>query len=176
MAKSKKKKPLPPRVKRMKRPARLESARKWILTYTGKHLLRGYCNHYGVDWRCAAIELKLLGIAVDPAYIAQRERTEAELAKQCQTRREERKSLENQHWHPFTDAYSANLAGDLAALHDLQMREECGEEWEPDAVNEPAVSRDCDGDDDCLQDIDSLQTVAEQTLVTPENGDDGIPF
>lgn len=176
MAKSKKKKPLPPRVKRMKRPARLESAIKWIPTYTGKHLLRGYCNHYGVGWRCAAIELKLLGIAVDPAYIAQRERTEAEFAKQRQTRKEERKSLQNLHWHPFTDAYSAYLAGDFAALHDLQMREEYGDEWEQHAINELAASRDYDGDDDCHQDIDSLQTVAEQTFVTPENGDDWIPF
>jgi hypothetical protein len=79
MAKSKKKKPLPPRVKRMKRPARLESAKGWIPTYTGKYLLHGYCNHYGVGWRCAAIEPKLLGIAVDPAYFAQRELMEAEL-------------------------------------------------------------------------------------------------
>ena len=130
MAKSKKRKPLPPRVKRMKRPARLESAKNWIPTYAGKHLLRGYCNHYGVGWRCAAIELKLLGIAVDPAYIAQRERTEAELTKQRQTRKEERKAVQNLHWHPFTDAYSAYLAGDFAALHDLQMREEYGDEWE----------------------------------------------
>jgi hypothetical protein len=95
MAKSKKKKPLSPRVTRLKRPARLESAKSWIPTYTGKHLLRGYCNHYGVGWRCAAIELKLLGIAVDPAYIAQRERTEAEIQRQRQAKKEERDSLQN---------------------------------------------------------------------------------
>lgn len=130
MAKSKKRKPLSPRVKRMKRPARLESAKKWIPTYTGKCLLSGYCNHYAVDWRCAAIELKLIGIRIDPAYLAKRERTEAELTKQRQTRKEERKAVQNLHWHPFTDAYSAYLAGDFAALHDLQMREEYGDEWE----------------------------------------------
>jgi hypothetical protein len=123
MAKSKKRMPLLPRVKRMKRPARLESAKKWIRTYAGKHLLRGYCDHYAVDWRCAVIELKLLGIRIDPAYISKRERTEAEHTKQHQTKKEERKSLQNLHWHPFTDAHSAYLAGDFAALHDLQMRE-----------------------------------------------------
>jgi hypothetical protein len=176
MAKSKKRKPLPPRVKRMKRPARLHSAKKWIPTYTGKHLLRGYCNHYAVDWRCAAIELKLLGIAVDPASIAQRERTEAELTKQRQTKKEERKSLRNLHWHPFTDPFYAYLAGDFAALHDLNMREKYGEDWEQHAINEPTVSRDGVGEDDFHQDIDSLQDVAEETLVIPEHGDDWIPF
>jgi hypothetical protein len=176
MAKSKKRKSLPPRVKRMNRSARLDSAKKWIPTYTGKHLLHGYCNHYAVDWRCAVIELKLLGITIDPAYIAQRERTEAEIQRQRQAKTEERESLQNQHWHPFTDAYSAYLAGDFAALHDLQMREKYGEEWEQHAINEPTASRDYGGDGDCHRDIDSLQTVAEQTLVTPENGDDWIPF
>jgi hypothetical protein len=94
MAKSKKRKSLPPRVKRMNRSARLDSAKKWIPTYTGKHLLHGYCNHYAVDWRCAVIELKLLGITIDPAYIAQRERTEAEIQRQRQAKTEERESLQ----------------------------------------------------------------------------------
>jgi hypothetical protein len=176
MAKSKKKKPLPPRVKRMKRPARLESAEKWIPTYTGKHLLRGYCNHFGVGWRCAAIELKLLGIAVDPDYIAQRERTEAELTKQRQTRKEERKSLQNQHWHPFTDAYSAYLAGDFAALHDVQMREEHGDEWEQHAINQHTASRDGVADNKYQQDTGSLQSVGEPSMVAQEKSDDWVPF
>ena len=176
MSKSKKKKPLPPRVKRMTRLARLESARKWIPTYTGKHLLRGYCNHYAVNWRCAVIELKLLGISIDPGYIAKRERTEAELMKQRQTRKEERKSLQNLHWHPFTDAYSAYLAGDFAAFHDLQMREEYGEEWEPHATNYPTASRDCCADNKYQQDVGSWQSVGKPTLVAPDKSDDRIPF
>ncbi len=65
---------------------------------------------------------------------------------------------------------------DFAALHDLQMREEYGEEWEQDAINQHTASRDCVADNDCHQDIESLQTIAEQTLVTPENGDDWVPF
>ena len=130
MNKSKKKKPLPPRVKRMKRPARLESAKKWIPTYSGKHLLRGYCNHYAVNWQCAAIELKLLGHKIDPEYLASREREEAALVKQRQAKKAERQARQNEHWHPFTDAYSAYLAEDFPALHDLQMREQYGDDWE----------------------------------------------
>lgn len=126
MAKSRKKKPLPPRVKRMKRPARIMSAKKWIPTYTGKNLLRGYCSHYAVDWRCAVIELKLLGISIDPDYVTQRERMEAGRTRKRQTKRSELESSQNQHWHPFTDAYFAYLAGDFAALHDLEMRNRSG--------------------------------------------------
>lgn len=35
----------------------------------------------------------------------------------------------NQHWHPFTDTFSAFLAGDFEALHELEMREAHGEEY-----------------------------------------------
>ncbi len=135
MAKSKKRKPLQPRVKRMKRPARLESAKSWIPTYTGKHLLRGYCNHYGVNWRCAAVELKIMGVEIDPMYLATRERSEAELAIQRKTKKVERKSPQNKHWHPFTDAQSAYLAGDFPALHELEMREQYGDDWERRVMN-----------------------------------------
>lgn len=176
MAKSKKRKSLPPRVKRMKLPARLDSAKKRILTYTGKHLLHDYCNHYAVDWRCAVIELKLLGITIDPAYISQRERTEAEMQRQRQAKKEERESVQNQHWHPFTDAYSAYLAGDFAALHDLQMREEHGEEWEQHAINEQTASRDCAADNEFQQDVRSFQSVEKPTVFAADKSDDWIPF
>jgi hypothetical protein len=176
MAKSKKKKkPLPPRVKRMKRPERLASAKKWIPTFLGKNLLRGYCNHYGVDWRCAAIELKLLGCGIDPDHIAARERSEAELVRHRKAKKEERKSAKNQHWHPYTDTYSAYLAGDFEALYDLEMREEYGDNWEQQVINENTTS--CDGaDDECQQDKKSSQSVAKQTTVEPENSDDWVPF
>ena len=171
MGKSKKKKPLSPRVKRMNRPARLESAKKWIPTYTGKHLLRGYCNHFAVDWRCAVIELKLLGVGIDPAYIANRERTEVELTKQRQTRKEERKSLHNLHWHPFTDAYSAFLAGDFAAMHELQMQDEYGDQWEDHTQKEHTCGNgDTDNEHQC--DIRPAQFVGEPSV----ESDDWIPF
>ncbi len=176
MTKSKKKRPLPPRVKRMKRPARLESAKNWIPTYLGKHLLRGYCNHYAVGWRCAVIELKMLGVRIDPSYIATRESMDAELRRQRQAKREERKSLQNQHWHPYTDQQSAYLSGDFAALHELQMREEYGDEWEQHVINEYTTSRDGAADNEYPQDVESLQSVEKPTIVALENGDDLIPF
>ncbi|MCG8648841.1 MAG: hypothetical protein MI861_03360 [Pirellulales bacterium] len=53
--KRKKKRALPPRCKRMNRSGRLQSAVSWLQEYKGSNLLRGYCKHFGVDWRCAAI-------------------------------------------------------------------------------------------------------------------------
>lgn len=57
--------------KKLKRAARLQSASTWIKTYTGKNLVRGYQKWFGVDVRCAAVELRLLGIPVDDHYVDQ---------------------------------------------------------------------------------------------------------
>ncbi len=116
-----KKKPLPSRVKRMCRQGRLASARSWLPKYSGKNVLRGYCKHFGVDWRCAAAELQMLGAKTDPAYLAMRERTDAEKTRQNRERTQRQKEEEEiAHWHPCTDPFTAYLAGDLAALHDLE--------------------------------------------------------
>jgi len=72
----------------------------------------------------------MLGIEIDPGYIATRERAEADLAKRRQATKAERKSIQNEHWHPYTDVLSAYLAGDFAALHDLEMREQYGDDWD----------------------------------------------
>jgi len=70
MAKQKRrKKALPPRRKRMKRSARLQSAPHWLPTYTGKNIVRGYAKWFGVDLLCAVRELQLLGVEVAPAYV-----------------------------------------------------------------------------------------------------------
>jgi len=52
------KKSLPPRRKRMTRRGRLDAARRWLPKFTGKNVLR-------------ALKLQMLGIALDPAYVAQ---------------------------------------------------------------------------------------------------------
>jgi len=42
-----------------------------MASYSGKNILRGYCVHFGVDWRCAATaaaELKTLGVSLDSAH------------------------------------------------------------------------------------------------------------
>ncbi|WP_144056533.1 hypothetical protein [Rhodopirellula europaea] len=98
----------------MKRATRLASAQSWLPEYTGKNVLRGYCKHFGVDWRCAAI---------DPEYLTQRETAEATEIRRRKERKQQRELKESARWHPYTDQVSAFLVGDFAALHDLQQRE-----------------------------------------------------
>lgn len=119
----KKKKPLPPKVKRMKQEGRIASARTWLASYSGKNILRGYCVHFGVDWRCAAAELKTLRVNLDPAYLAQRERTEAEQSRKRIERRKKQQADAEQHCDAYTDPLSAYLAGDFEALHDLGLQQ-----------------------------------------------------
>jgi hypothetical protein len=66
-----KRKPLPPRRKRMDRQARLASARSWITKFSGKNVVRSYAKWFGVDLLCAVKELSLCDVALDPAYVAQ---------------------------------------------------------------------------------------------------------
>jgi hypothetical protein len=63
-----KRKPLPPRHKRLTRQGRLQAAKTWLRSYPGKNIARGYRKHFGVDSLCAIRELRLLGVAIDPAY------------------------------------------------------------------------------------------------------------
>jgi hypothetical protein len=69
MKSKKKKKPLGPRCKRMNRNSRLQAAKHWIPKYEGNNILRGYKNHFGIDWECAIKELELLGIQLNPQYV-----------------------------------------------------------------------------------------------------------
>ncbi len=63
-AMAKKKKSSTPRYKRMKQTQRLQSAKQWLLTFSGKNLVRRYKNHFGVDEVCALLELKALGYRI----------------------------------------------------------------------------------------------------------------
>jgi hypothetical protein len=119
----KKNKALSPRCKRMKRPARLMSAVSWLEKFSGKNVLRGYCKHFGVDWRCAAIELKRLGVQLDPDYLQRRERTEKDLAANRKRRREAHVAESaSQRWYDYETPFEAYLAEDYAALHDLECQ------------------------------------------------------
>lgn len=119
----KKNQALPPRCKRMKPSARLQSAVSWLKQFSGKNVLRGYCTHCGVDWRCAATELKRLGVQFDPEYLQQREWTEQNRAANRKERREaqvaEGASL---CWHDYETPLQAYLAEDHAALHDMECQ------------------------------------------------------
>jgi len=52
----------------MNRSARLQSARFWLKTYTGKNIAAGYRKHFGIDWVCAFKELEMLGVKIDEGY------------------------------------------------------------------------------------------------------------
>lgn len=67
--KRKRKKTLTPRHKCMDRKRRLDSAKHWIAKYKGKNIIKGYKNHFGVDWLCAIKELQMLGVGLDPEYV-----------------------------------------------------------------------------------------------------------
>lgn len=107
----------------MKRTGRLASAKSWLKRYSGKNILRSYCKHFGVDWRCAATELKTLGVKIDPAYVDQRERAEVALVQKRLERKQTQQANAEQPWHPYSDPFAAFLADDFAALHDLEERQ-----------------------------------------------------
>ena len=53
----------------MQRPGRLEAAKRWVPTYQGKNIVRGYARWFRVDLGCALKELQHLGVPLDPAYV-----------------------------------------------------------------------------------------------------------
>jgi hypothetical protein len=54
-----------PKRKRLNRQARLQSGRKWLIEYKGKHIRKGYSNWFGVSEVCAILELRLLGVEIN---------------------------------------------------------------------------------------------------------------
>lgn len=106
----KQKKTLPPRRKRMKREARLQSAGHWIPRYTGKNLVRGYARRFRVDLLCAVKELRMLGVEVSADY-------EAKLNTTMQARQSKRRpapQAEQEPWpfecdefHAFVEGYTS---------------------------------------------------------------------
>ena len=77
----------------MNRTARLQSAKHWLPTYTGRDLVKGYRNWYGVSTVCAIIELRQLGIEVDEQRLIQAKRTEESKAQQRSRIREHAEKL-----------------------------------------------------------------------------------
>ncbi len=67
--KRKKKKNNTPRTKRMKKDARLQSAKSWISKYTGKNIAKGYMKRYAVDELRALLDLRELGMLISDERI-----------------------------------------------------------------------------------------------------------
>jgi len=52
----------------MTRQGRLSSARatRWVEKYEGKNIIAGYANWFAIDPLCALMELRMLGVTIDP--------------------------------------------------------------------------------------------------------------
>jgi len=60
----------PPREKR------LQMAKAWIPTYTGKNIVKGYKKHFVLSPLAAVADLQLMGYEFTPEYIEQLKRDE----------------------------------------------------------------------------------------------------
>ena len=99
----------------MNKAARIASARatKWVENYTGKNVIRGYRNWYGVDELCAVIELRELGVPI-PAEreeelrikAAKRTVTDAGQKKRRQERNEVEMDLDSDDTFAFIAGYT----------------------------------------------------------------------
>jgi hypothetical protein len=113
-----KKKSNVPRVKRMKQASRLESAKHWLPTYTGKSIIKGYRKHYGVNVASAIHELRLLGITLSEhktiqAATGERQRQLANQArknKRLEKEQQEEEQLEASRYWESDETY-AYIAG-----------------------------------------------------------------
>jgi len=78
----KKKKKGRPQKTTLKRVARLQRAKVWLGTYTGKHLVKGYRKKYRTDLLTTITELRMLGVEINVAYEEAVKRSVADLAEQ----------------------------------------------------------------------------------------------
>ena len=86
-------------------------------------MLRSYCKRYGVDWRCAAIELKQLGVQLDSEYLDRREQSERQVVNERMRRRNIRAGEDSlQGPLEYESVFDAYLAKDFAALHAMECQ------------------------------------------------------
>ena len=60
-----------PRRKRLSKKQWLSIAKSWIKIYTGKNIVKGYSNWFGVDLLCAIAELRIIGQNISHEYESQ---------------------------------------------------------------------------------------------------------
>lgn len=109
MAKKKKSHKNIPRRLNFNQKKRLQAAKTWIPSYTGKNIVLGYRHWFGTSLLCAALELKLSGVPVADEYIAQLRQTEESAAKLRQKRREKQQLAED--YTEDSDDFFAYIAG-----------------------------------------------------------------
>lgn len=97
----------------MSRAARLESARstQWIDNYTGKNVIRGYRNWYGVDEVCAVIELRELGVPIPAERETELRQKTARRTATAAGRKQRKREMKEVDEHPDSDETFAFIAG-----------------------------------------------------------------
>lgn len=126
-----------PRRKRMKREARLRSARDtgWVAKYQGKNIIKGYSNWFAVDLITAIKELRMLGVAIDSAREAQVRASIESLAEARKRQRAASARKKFDELYPDSDGTFAYIAGYTAGGFPYGTTwEELGEEppWAED--------------------------------------------
>jgi hypothetical protein len=93
----------------MNRAGRLQAARRWLVRYDGKRMLRSYARHFAVDLACALKELQMLGVTFDPDYVKALEATLA--ARRCAAQRPAAAAFaDDEPWQPGDELF-AFIAG-----------------------------------------------------------------
>lgn len=104
-----------PRVKRMKREGRLQSAAaKWLKTYTGNRSIYGYRKHFGVSIGTAIAELRILGVQLSDGAVQKATAGVQAAIRDKQARKEKRRrNLEEKlsSADPWSDETYAYIAG-----------------------------------------------------------------
>jgi hypothetical protein len=120
----------------MKRGGRLSYARAtgWVEEYKGRNIIAGYSKWFAVDLLCALIELRLLGIKIDPG---REEQIKASIKARA-AQRARRKKLREQaqigevHADPDDFLFILDCAGDYLTdwvrTDELQEPPRCDEE------------------------------------------------
>jgi hypothetical protein len=76
----------------MNRKSRLQSARAWLAQFRGTHIAQAYSRWFDVDRLCAIIELRSLGVQLDPAYVRAVQQTLSEPS--CRKRKRRKEQLD----------------------------------------------------------------------------------
>jgi hypothetical protein len=126
----------------MTRGARLQSAKHWIPSYSGRDIVKGYRKWYGVDTVCAILELRQLGVDIPETRLSQAKRTEETTA---QRRREQKRHhaadvellLESDENFAFIAGYTANGAPYGVLWEELEDPDDFAEEGFSGPHHEP---------------------------------------
>ncbi|PYS54587.1 MAG: hypothetical protein DMG13_07660 [Acidobacteria bacterium] len=176
MSRHRKHKPLPPRHTRLRRSGRLQAAKAWMASYSGKNIVRGYRKHFAVDSICALRELGMLGVAIDPAYekalmaTVEGQRKRNSQKKQHRIAQESAVMPEEDPWGlPYIAGFTEQAWADRPATHRIPP---VAGRWARRARREPMEWQVTDEEWEPLDDTAELPPGCE----TLNSCDDEIPF